>query len=165
MRILLLTLALLYSLAAEATSASTREAECENLLNAVLPFAEQMLKKEGEFYPFGAVLKVEGEIAYLAGYDGREQPPSQDIIHLLKTALVQGASSGQYEATVLVYGVKAKLPDSGQMSDAIAMSINHRAGYSVIIVLPYQLRNGQIVYGEVFTQKGERDVFLHLNSP
>ncbi len=77
---------------------TTPKAECENLMNAALPFAEQMLQKHGEFFPYGAALKANGEIASVAGYDGREHPPSNDIIRLLKEGFVKGANSGEYKA-------------------------------------------------------------------
>jgi len=135
------------------------KAECESLMNAALPFAEKMLQQHGEFFPYGAALKGNGEIASVAGYDGRERPPSNDVIRLLKQGFVHGAKTGEYQATALVYEVKVKLPTSGEMSDAIAISLNHRENYSVIVFFPYQLKNGQLVFGEVFAQTGEADVF------
>ncbi len=135
------------------------KAECESLMNAALPFAEKMLKQHGEFFPYGAALKENGEIASVAGYDGREQPPSKDVIGLLKQGFVQGAKAREYRATALVYDVKVKLPASGEKSDAIAVSLNHRENYSVIVFFPYRLKNGQLVFGEVFAQEGEADVF------
>ena len=148
-----------YTSAAGAQNMTTAKAECENLMSAALPFAEQMLQKQGEFSPYGAALKSRGGIANVAGYEGREQPPSNDIIRLLKQAFLQGAKSGEYKATALVYDVKVTLPSSGQKSDAIAVSLNHRDNYSVIVLFPYQLKNGQLSIGEVFAQKGEADVF------
>jgi hypothetical protein len=159
MPILLLTLMLLYSESFGAQTMATPKAECETLMNAAFPFAEKMLREHGEFFPYGAALKANGEIVSVAGYDGREQPPSTEIIRLIKRAFVQGAKAGQYKATALVYDVKVALPSSGQKSDAIAVSLNHRENYSVIVLRPYQLKKGQLTLGEVFVQKGEADVF------
>jgi hypothetical protein len=136
------------------------KAECELLMNAVLPFAEKMLKKDGEFFPYGGVLKSTETIASLAGYDGRERPPSTDVINLLKKGFVDGAKSGEYRATALVYEVRVVVPSSGKKSDAIAVSLNHRANYSVIVYYPYELKKGVLTYGEVFAQKGEFDIFV-----
>ena len=138
---------------------TTPKAECENLMNSALPFAEQMLREHGEFFPYGAALKGNGEMASVAGYDGREKPPSNDIIRMLKQSFVQGAKSGDYKATALVYNVKVTLPSSHQKSDAIVVSLNHRENYSVVVFFPYQLRNGELTVGEVFAEKGEADVF------
>lgn len=138
---------------------TTPKAECENLMNAAIPLAEQMLQKHGEFFPYGAALKANGEIVSVAGYDGREHPPSNDIIHLLKEGFVKGAKSREYKATALVYDVRVVLPSTGKKSDAIAVSLNHRDQYSVTVFFPYQLSNGQLIFGDVFAQKGEADVF------
>ncbi|MFT3847578.1 MAG: hypothetical protein QM739_02560 [Propionivibrio sp.] len=110
MRILLIVLSFLYLLAAGVQSMATPKAECEHLMNATLPFAEQMLQKHGEFFPYGAALKTTGDISSVAGYDGREQPPSNDIIRLLKESFVKGAKSGEYKATALVYDVRVVVP-------------------------------------------------------
>ncbi len=85
--------------------------------------------------------------------------PSKDVISLLKQGFVQSANAREYRATALVYGDQVKLPTSGEKSDAIAVSLNHRENYSVIVFFPYLLKNSQLVFGEVFSQKREADVF------
>ena len=145
--------------AARADTSQPAKAECETLIEAVLPFAEKMLKKEGEFFPYGGALKSTGGIASIASYDGREQPPSADVIAFLKNGFVDGAKSGKYKATALVYDVRVVLPSSGRKTDAIAISVNHRDDYSVIVYYPYQLNDGKLTYGEAFAQQGEFDIF------
>ena len=44
----------------------TPKEECEQLLNAILPFAINQLNKHGEFYPFGAVMLNNGDISLTA---------------------------------------------------------------------------------------------------
>jgi hypothetical protein len=102
------------------------KADCESLMDYVLPFAERTLLKHGAFFPFGGALTANGEIAGVGVYDGREQPPSNDVILLLKQAFLQGAKSGEYKATALVYDVRVTLPSSDNKSDAIAVSLNHK---------------------------------------
>lgn len=135
------------------------KADCQNLMNAALPMAEQMLEENGEFFPIGAVLRINGEIRHMAGHDGREQPPSADIIRLLKQAFVEGAKTGDYLATALVYDVRVSLPSTGEKSDAIAVSLDHRDHYSVTIFFPYQLADGALSFGEAFAQQGAADIF------
>ncbi|MFC3532106.1 hypothetical protein ACFOLG_07890 [Vogesella facilis] len=136
---------------------TTPKAECENLMNAAIPFAEQMLHKYGEFFPYGFALKTSGEIVSVAGDDGREQPSSNDVIRLLKDGFVKGKNSGEYKASALIYDVIVVLPSTGMKSDAIAVSLNHRENYSVTVFFPYQLSNGQLTFGDVFAQKGVAD--------
>src|SRR5947207_3237886 len=54
--------------------------DLNELLNASLPFAQEMLAKHGEFFPFGRSMDVGGGIAHVAGWTGEEQPPSQEVI-------------------------------------------------------------------------------------
>ena len=138
------------------------KSDCEALMNAVLPFAEQMLSDHGEFYPFGGAMRPSGEIVSLAGYDGREHPPSTDIIGLIKEGFVKGAKEGQYKATACVYDVRVVLPQTNQQSDAIAVSLNHQDNYSVIVLFPYTLRAAKPVFAAAFAQKGEADIFPSL---
>ena len=144
---------------ANAQDTTKAKTECEEIMNVLLPFAQQMLEKHGEFFPFGGTMNGKGEVAHIAGYDGREQPPSADIIKLLKDEFRSGARSGQYKATGLAYDVRVVLPSTGKKSDAVAISLNHRDSYSVVVLFPYEINGGKVVFGEVFAEKGEADVF------
>jgi hypothetical protein len=53
------------------------------LLDACLPFARQMIEQHGEFHPFGASMTPDGTL-HLDGVDpGKEFPPGQDVVELL----------------------------------------------------------------------------------
>jgi len=149
----------LLGLNANAQGAGTAKGECEEIMNTLLPFAQKMLEEHGEFFPFGGTMKSNGEIAYTAGYDGREQPPSADIIKLLKDCFRSGAKSGLYKATALVYDVRVVPPSSGQKSDAIAVALDHRDNCSVVVYFPYQIQSGKVAFGHAFAEKGEANVF------
>ena len=132
-------MAMFFTTAVTAEPIPTSKADCEKLMTAMLPFAEKMLRQHGEFFPFGGALDKRGEVVTVGGTDGREQPPSADVIRLLKEGFVQGAKSGKYRATALIYDVRVMLPSNGQKSDAIAVALNHRDHYSVVVMFPYQL--------------------------
>jgi hypothetical protein len=112
------------------------KADCEALMNSVIPFAQQMLTNHGEFLPFGGAMRSSGELVSVAGYDGDEHPQSSDVIHLIKEGFIGAARQGEYRATALVYDVRVKLPSTGDKSDAIAVSLNHRDNYSIVVVFP-----------------------------
>ena len=133
--------------------------ECDSLMNAVLPVAEKMLKEHGEFFPYGGAMRPTGEIVSVAGYDGREKPPSADIIRLLKTSFRQSAQDREYKATAIVYDVRIVPPQTGIKSDAIAVALEHRDDYSVVVFFPYRIARGELIFGETFAQKGGDDVF------
>ena len=130
------------------------KADCEKLMNWLLPFARQMLERHGEFFPFGGALRPNGEVVPVASYDGSNHPLSADLIRLIKDGFVEAARRSEYKATALVYDVKVKLPSTGETSDAIAISLNHRDNYSVIVLFPYQLKSGKLTVDPAYAEAG-----------
>jgi hypothetical protein len=134
--------------------------DCETLMNSVLPFAKQMLAAHGEFFPFGGAMRSNGQLVPIAGYDGSEHPRSVDVIALMKKGFAAAAREGEYKATAIVYDVRVKLPSTGERSDAIAVSLNHRDNYSIVVLFPYKIDNGKLMLGDAFAERGEADIFL-----
>lgn len=128
-------------------------------MNAALPFAEQMLEKHGEFFPYGQALNTEGKIVSVAGHSEQQQTQSSEMMQIIKSGFIQGAKSGQYKATALVYDVRVTVPSTGKKSDAIAISLNHKDDYSVIVYFPYKIEAGKVTFGELFAMRGENDIF------
>lgn len=138
---------------------SSAKQDVEALMNDFIGFAEQMLSEHGEFFPYGAAMKPNGELVSVAGYAGTEQPPSQEIIDLLNDGFVNAARSGEYKATALFYDVRVSLPDDGTKSDAVAVALDHKDNYSAVVLLPYQIHDGQVSFGEIFAQQGANSIF------
>jgi len=138
---------------------SNPKGDCERLLSSVLPFARLMLDTHGEFHPYGGAMLPNGELVNIAGFDGRERPPAEETINFLKSAFAAAGKQGQYIATALVYDVRVTLPASGEKSDAIAVALDHRDAYSVIVLFPYKMENGKAVIGSAFANRGEAKIF------
>ena len=75
------------------------KADCEALMNSVLPFAEQMLTTHGEFIPFGGAMRPDGQHVSISGDDGNEHPKSDDIIAIMKEGFVATAHKDEFKAT------------------------------------------------------------------
>lgn len=133
--------------------------ECQRLMNALVPFAEGRLRQQGEFYPYGGGLTAEGRIVNIGDPGGAEEPPSAEEVQDLEKSMAAGARAGSYIATGMVYSVRITLPGSGEESDAIAVALDHRNDYSVVILLPYRLQDGEVTFGETIAQKGAGRVF------
>jgi hypothetical protein len=118
-----------------------------------------MLERNGEFFPFGCAMRSNGELVPIASYDGSHHPPSNELILLIKGGFVEGARKKHYKATALAYDVTVKLPSNGETSDAIAISLNHRDNYSVIVLFPYRLDRGKLSIDPPLAQQGEADIF------
>lgn len=132
--------------------------ESQELMDAVLPLAEKLLSEHGEFFPYGGAMTPDGKIVSVAAYDGDEHPPSSEVISMFHKAFYTAAKNKEYKATALVYDVRVQLAN-GQPSDALTIELDHESGYSIVVLLPYTLSNGQLQYGEISAQAGEDNVF------
>jgi len=128
-------------------------------MNDVLPFAENMLSKRGGFFPYGGAMKPDGEIVRIAAYDGRETPPTDDIVALLVSEFRKDAREGLYKATAIVYDVRVVKSDSTEKSDAIAIALNHRDNYSRLVLFPYSITGGNVSIENPISEKNSIAIF------
>ena len=135
------------------------KSDSEELMNSLIPFAEKMLSEHGEFFPYGGTMKPDGKIVSVAGYNGSEHPPSQEIIDLLHKAFRESAKAKECKATGLVYDVRVNLPESNEKSDALAIELDHASGYSVLVYVPYKIENSKVIFGKMFSNAGHNAVF------
>src|SRR5687767_1963066 len=89
-----------------ASQQMTSKEECELLMNALVPFAEQQLSKRRYFYPFGGTMSVDGKIAHGASSTDKARPDSQSLIDLLEKGFRDGAKRHVYKATAIVVDVR-----------------------------------------------------------
>ena len=71
------------------TTSEHVQSDLDRLLNTVLPFADEMLRKHGEFYPYGAAITREGEEQVFAADPGETEDPNPSEV---LTSLVSGMS-------------------------------------------------------------------------
>ena len=137
------------------------KSDSEALMNAMLSRAEQMLEKYGEFIPFGGAMKQNGEIVNVAGFDEDDYTSSQNVIDLFKDSFRAAGRKGEYKATAIIFDVEVIPPGSEQETDAIAIALDHKDRYSVIVLFPYHITDGEVEFGETFAEDGENDIFGH----
>src|SRR3982751_3217377 len=88
------------------------------LLNALLPFAQEMIDKDGEFHPCAAVLDSEGAVQMIGAYAGEDRPDATALVELLYAGLLDRASGGNIRAAAVCANVRLTRAGSGT-SDAI----------------------------------------------
>lgn len=132
--------------------------ECEILLEALLSASENLLKKNGEFYPIGAVLSNDNTATFTAVQSESEFPGSDGVIQDLVISHKQMAQSNEIKASGIAWNASVTL--DGKQSDAIIVSLEHQDDYSVIVALPYKKSLfKKIKFGELIAQDGNNDVF------
>jgi len=112
------------------------KADFNALLEFLMPFAEQMLKKHGEFFPFGAAVTTAGEVTAQAAYDGNETPESAEVVAALTQGFQASAKAGEVRATGICYDGRIT-QENGKKTDAIIMSLEHVSGCATRTYVPY----------------------------
>ena len=137
----------------------TPKEECEELLNQILPAAKDLLIKNKEFYPIGAVLNNDGTCTLTAAYEDNEFPDSYSVIKDLMEAHRVMASNEEIKASGIAWNAQVT-DSSGKKKDAIIVSLEHKDSYSVIIGEPYSIGFlKKIRFDTVFAQEGRNDIW------
>ena len=129
------------------------------LLEMLMPFAEQMLKKHGEFFPFGAAVSTAGEIGAHATYDGNETPASEEVIAMLVQGFQGEARGGKIRATGICYD--GRIVQDGKKVDAVIISLEHVSGSATKTCVPYTKGMfGKYRFGELIAALDEPKIFV-----
>jgi len=138
--------------------------EIQEILNFLLPYAEQMLNQHGEFYPYAAALDSAGELSAVgAGFDD-DSPDVGEILIALHQGLRERAAEGAIRASGIAADVTLTDPDSGETTDAVQVELDHADADAVDIFVPYETEGEAIKFGELVAAEGREPVFAHAAS-
>jgi hypothetical protein len=130
------------------------------LLTALVPFAEQMLIKHGEFFPFAATITAAGTVVQAGAHMGEEHPKSQDIIDVFIRAFRDQATRAEIRAVGICLDVRTIPPGQTEKTDAISARLEHVNGQAIEVFKPYKRDgSGCLTFGKLFANKGRRPVF------
>ncbi|MEP7050167.1 MAG: hypothetical protein ABJB12_07440 [Pseudomonadota bacterium] len=131
---------------------SSCKADCESLMSAVLPVAEQMLTEHGELQPFGSTMSSEGVIVQLGGWRAGAHAADADLVAEFETSFRDGAARGELKATALLCSSSTK--------DSVAVRLDHREQYSIVVTFPYHFTPaGELVIEEPSAAEGAHGIF------
>jgi lipid II:glycine glycyltransferase (peptidoglycan interpeptide bridge formation enzyme) len=133
--------------------------ECEVLMNELMPIGINFLKKYGEFYPYAAVMNMDGSIRLLEYYDGNEFPESKDLINNLRETCQQFAGNKEIKASGIVWNTSL-ISSNAKEEDVILVSLEHKDEYSIKVALPY--KKGffkKVKLGNLLALEGEKTIF------
>jgi hypothetical protein len=138
--------------------------DLNELLNALLPMAQMLLTKQGEFYPIGAIMLSDGEIRHVgANIDGDDHPPSQSLIDLLTETFQKEATKGNLRAAGICFDVLTVPPGKHQTQDAICFGLEHCFGEVVDVFQPYvRTEDGTVQFDDIFAAKRTSQFFCQL---
>jgi len=134
--------------------------ECEALMSALLPVAEQMLSEQRALRPFGCTLSATDQIVQVGGWSAGAAPDDATLIEQFRESFRDGAARGELKATALSYSARSTVPGKSAAQEAVFVHLNHRDKYSIVVTFPYHFgARGELVIEEPFANDGEYDVF------
>ena len=138
--------------------------DLNELLNTLLSMAQMLLKKQGEFYPIGAIMLSDGEVRHVgAKVEGDDHPPSQSLIDLLTASFQKEAAKGKLRAAGICYDVLTVPPGKDRKQDAICCGLEHCLGEAVDVFTPYvRTADGDFQYDEIFAAKRAPQFFCQM---
>ncbi len=130
------------------------------LKSALLPIAKHMLTEHGEFFPCGAVMKLDGKIVNCSTFDGDERPPSQKLIEILTNEFRELASKGEIKAAGICFDVRVATQNHPEKVDAVQFALEHMNGEAVNVFMPYDLDSSrEVSFGAMFASLRDKQFF------
>jgi hypothetical protein len=130
----------------------------EVLINIFFPFAEELVRKFGEFHPYAGAINNEGEVVSVGEYK-KEGPVSEDLITALKDTLRK--EKDNFKAGTVFYDVRTTDTVTGEITDAIAVFVEHKEGKTAYeFFYPYKkLGNEELSISESFGNSVVKEIF------
>jgi hypothetical protein len=132
--------------------------EIEQLLRYLLPVAEEQLNREGEFVPYAATLGADGEVNAVNAANG-EEPDVSELLLALHTELREQAAEGAIRASGIAADVTLTDPDSGEVTDAVQLELDHAEADAIDVYVPYTNGAEGVEFGELVATSGQAPVF------
>lgn len=138
--------------------------ELDALLNTLLLVVRRLLREQGEFLPFGAIMSSTGEVRVVGGkIEGDDHPGAQPLIDLLTDTFKKQAAKGQLRAVGMCYDVLTVPPGEDRKRDAVCCGLEHCLGETVDVCIPYvKGTNGDVQYGETFAANRTAQFFCDI---
>ena len=132
--------------------------EIEQLLHYLLPVAEEQLNRDGEFLPYAAILDADGEVSSVVAAEG-EEPDIAELLLALHTELREQAAGGTIRASGIAADVTLTDPDSGEVTDAVQLELDHADADAVDVYVPYETGTKGIKFGDLVAAAGQAPIF------
>jgi hypothetical protein len=121
-----------------------QDKDLTRLSQFLLGFAEAMLTKNGEFYPFAAIVNAEGKVAACAIDLSPDQPSMSDFIETVERSLEHSLSSGQARLTGLAINVNIPPAIKAPYPDGVRLDLGGGSIKSTVYV-PYRMKRAGLL--------------------
>ena len=127
------------------------------LLGVLLPFARDAIGQHGTFFPIGASMAPDGELAAAAVTPEEHEPSAEGLLVALRRGFKSVAGRGELLATGVASDVA--IPQ-GDYPFGIRVELEHAQSEPITCVVPYrEIDESAYEYGDVVAFPGDRHVW------
>lgn len=133
--------------------------KAQQLMHALMPFAEKMLTESGGFLPYAGVITPDDQIHLVQFAEDTDEAEAHHVYEHANVALRQGAQEGKWTTTALVTDVNVTKPGEEESMQAVSFALDDSEGNSVEVFFPYTIKEGAVDFGTAFAQQGAKQIF------
>jgi hypothetical protein len=116
------------------------------LWDALLPAAQGLLARNGEFFPIAAKIDTHGALTHsMAHEEGKEWSPSTTLLQILRKEFSKEAVEKRIVACAVAYDSRIRL-DENSTGDAIVVELEDPANGCLFVFVPYDKLGKKITY-------------------
>lgn len=127
------------------TASIEAQTDVDSLSRVALDYVADLMERQGSFQPFGVVVERSGELGIvdvaLASQEEVDSTTPEQMVEQLSRTL-----SAQDNVRAAAIATDAHAPDL--RSEAVHLSLEHRDGVDLAVVVPYRTRKGKLEYAE-----------------
>jgi hypothetical protein len=136
-------------------ASSQAQRDLDGLVGVVLSFAQQQLTAHGEFFPFAAVVNIDGNAEMVTPDVDGPRPAAAGVLEACVAALTD--KRDVIRAGAVVADVRLR---TSSMDDAIQVDLEHAEGHALTVVLPYaKKRRNKIDYAPIQAHAGRHRIW------
>ena len=129
----------------------------EALVQFLIPFAEQMLRENGEFYPFAAMMTTESEVVPFEPEVDSEMPDPNLVLVKIAAAFQEEAKEGRIRAAGSCHNASV----GEERQDAVILMLEHVTEGAVKGYVTYKKGLfGKYRFGELTMGRGDAKIFV-----
>lgn len=132
--------------------------ELNTLLNHLLPEAQKLLEKYGEFYPFSGAMENGKNFLLISAGENLSKNNGKENLEILIKILKKKIENKSFTSIGICLNVSLNIPKVKEKS-AIQVMLEHREKRFVDIFLPYQKLNGRYEYGRIVAFARKPNIF------
>ncbi len=129
--------------------------DIQELINHCHEMAEKLLLDQGEFYPLGAYIDIQGEFSYISFHDGDEFPLSNTVIENLQNYFEKQLQEEAIRAYAVTYDSRVTSDDFPDSIDCVTIYIKHIDFATTTFYYPYRLKNNEIDFYEPWAEHAD----------